>query len=264
MHIELPSGKRVWWPATVEDVTPCGDKRGVLAYASVVFHAAFQYPVERCNAEMLTNQTIRTESRTWVESTWKRPEDHVDREAEPAGECKPKLRTQGKKEAGCNTSKEQSEQVRQKSLKDDDAEFVAVDPDSTKAKKKRKVKRPRTTSKPTKQSSPNHQPAQNDLVRDLEDLRRRLVLMERKDQMVTQCNHMELINERVHALRAILGDEVLRQCTNIPRPGATGNNSAYAHVFSRGTVKYQTKIDYKLFAYALDDIESSVPYGKVL
>ena len=35
-------------------------------------------------------------------------------------------------------------------------------------------------------------------------------------------------------------------------------------VFSRGTVMYQTKIDYKLFAYALDNIESSIPYGRVL
>lgn len=88
--------------------------------------------------------------------------------------------------------------------------------------------------------------------------------MERRDEVGSKCNHTELINERVHALRASLGDEILRNCTNIPRPGTTDNNSAYAHMFSRGAVKYQTKIDYKLFSYALDDIESSVPYGSVL
>ena len=60
IHIELPTGKRVWWPATVEDVTPCEDKDGIIAYAAVVFHAAFQYPVERCNAEILASHTIRT------------------------------------------------------------------------------------------------------------------------------------------------------------------------------------------------------------
>ena len=264
VHIELPSGKRVWWPATVEDVTLCEDKKGVLAYASVVFHASFQYPVERCNAEVLSNHTIRTESRTWVESTWKRPDDHVERDVESAGESESKLRTQEKRQTGSNASKGQSEEVRRKSQKEDDKDFVAMDSESTKAKKKRKVKRPRTSSKADKQSSPNHPPQQQNLVRDMEDLRRRLVLMERKEQMGSQCNHMELINERVHALRASLGDEILRHCTNIPRPGATGNNSAYAHVFSRGAVKYQTKIDYKLFAYALDHIESSIPYGKVL
>ena len=96
IHIELLSGKRVWWPATVEDIRTCEEKPGVLAYASVVFHAAFQYPVERCDAEVLANNTIRTESRTWVESTWKRPEDKVEREAEDTKARGCAVRTQKK------------------------------------------------------------------------------------------------------------------------------------------------------------------------
>ena len=77
IHNELPNGKRVWWPATIEDVSKATESKGVLAYASVVFHAALDYPAEKCPAEIMSNRTIRHETRTWVEGTWKRPEDSV-------------------------------------------------------------------------------------------------------------------------------------------------------------------------------------------
>ena len=265
IHVELPNGKRVWWPATVEDVGNGDEKRGILAYASVVFHAAFDYPPEKCTAEILSNRTVRHETRAWVEGTWKRPED-----GEPDDCVRNKIPREhhGDKTTSWQRTRE-SKTSKQQSGDDQKLYSPIIKKKSTTKRKKQS----NTTCSQERQTDARQRgieknsevPAVEKEIRtEMQEMRHRMAKLERKQQTNTQCNHMELINERVLVFRGGLGDEVLRQCTSTPRPSPAGNNAAYAHIFSRGVVKYQTKVDYKFFRYLLDDMEACVPYGSVL
>ena len=289
LHYELPSGKKVWWPATVEDIVPCNEEPGVIAYASVVFHAAHGYATEQCRAQIRRNRTIKTESRIWTESTWRRPDEpieggadeekkssvHATQDVAPkrnepnvervtrGSSKRPPTRTRSHRNSNRNVEvpNDSSCTDRIPQTIQGQSTMVVLD-EETESHPKRK-KRESNTSE-TKQAVPVRESSVRtdipaDLLKDLQDMRERLGQVERKQLTDSKCNHMELITERVHALRTLLGDEVLKNSLTIPRPGTSGNNVAYGHIFAREVVRYQTKIDYKMFCYALEDIKSSTP-----
>ena len=71
----LPSGRKVWWPATVEKIEEGSEKSEILADGVVVYHSAFSYARERVKVQLLANRTVRSEVTTWTEGTWKYPDE---------------------------------------------------------------------------------------------------------------------------------------------------------------------------------------------
>ena len=89
------------------------------------------------------------------------------------------------------------------------------------------------------------------------------LVQRRVQDLMPVCNHNELREERVRACRSMWCDELLRQCSVLPRP--PHQKTAYAEALATGTTTHKFKIDYKLFTYVLDDVKAKVlPYGSVV
>jgi len=107
---------------------------------------------------------------------------------------------------------------------------------------------------------------QKDVVQDIMRLQRRLFAVENELSSHRVCDHGQVINERVQALKALSGVEVLARirhtfkgsCTSIKSEESMGAHSA----LTRSTMTIKIPCDYKLFKYLCRtiDVHGSTTY----
>ena len=232
---ELPTGRKEWWPATVEEVTESND-HCLLADATVLYHAAFSYKAERGTVQFHENGTVRTKIECWTEGAWRYPEDDVDPGASITNERRAPSDTRQ------NDTPEKEKAISDRAPKD-----------------QRKQKRHKI--------SPTHNASapQPELYQMVQEIQARVADNERQMMVLTGERKNHEIGKRVTALRAVLTDTILRNAQSTPRPGVARNNSTFAHVLAVGSTEHRFQIDYDLFMYMLKDIENAMlPYGSVI
>ena len=247
----LPSGRTVWWPATVESIDLRGDSSEVLADAVVVYHAAFSYAAERGNVQVLRNRVLRAQVVSWKDAAWKYPDERVPAKEGSGTMDQPRTR-------GDDEGRVQHDDSDYNVNADDDVNIndeVADDFPSRAAKRR------------CTQARPVEYEYKDQGLADVED--RMMQRMEKfvESRMQTNaptCNHAELVEERVRVERVKWTDELLRHCSTLPRPRSS-EKEGFSHVLCAGCTTHKFKIDYNLFNYILEDIEKRVrPYGSVL
>ena len=74
---------------------------------------------------------------------------------------------------------------------------------------------------------------------------------------------VDVLSERVRAVRVVMTDEILRKCSAMPR-SKRGKHSAYAKALAVGSTCHEFKMDYDMFKYLVEDIDQcNLPRGSV-
>ena len=260
MYFELRTGRMVWWPATVEELCFNSTDEDVIADAVIVYHAAFEYVAESASVQFLKDRTVRSKVISYVDASWLLSGDRppVRGKTGHGNVMTPErvTRTRGPHSA----AKVSTEDIRRldRLNQDEDSDSDLSD-DEGLAGSSPSLKRRKTTT-----GSANSVWRAADAP-GLQDMHERIVRLEAINDTNRMCDHREIIESRVRAMRVIMMDELLRNASSLPRPRVSHNNESYMHVLSTGCVEHDFHIDYNLFQYLLRDIEKNMrPYGSVL